>query len=180
MLTITIPGGELYNESDESFITLDAVVLQLEHSLVSLSKWESEFEKPFLVPGNKSTKEVLDYIKAMIITPDFPPEVTSRMSDDVVEQINRYIDSKQSATTFGSMPKTPGKTEIVTSELIYFWMNSFGIPLACETWHLNRLFSLIRIHNIKNSKPKKMSKTEIAARNRELNAQRRAALNSKG
>jgi len=180
MLRIIVPGNELFNEINETFNSVDDVVLELEHSLVSLSKWESKFQKPFLTPVKKSTEEVIEYIKAMIITSNFPPEVFSRFTPVIYSQINDYIDSKQSATTFGEMPHHRGRTEPITSELIYFWMFSFSIPLECETWHLNRLFSLIRIFNMKNSKPKKMSRSQLAARNRELNAQRKAQLGTTG
>jgi hypothetical protein len=180
MLRITIPDTELFDEVTQSFSIVEGSVLELEHSLISLSKWESEFQVPFLGPAQKTTKQVLDYIKAMILTPEFPPDVISRLSPTNLTQINEYIESKQSATTFGSMPKQNGRPEIITSELIYYWMVAFNIPFECETWHLNRLFSLIRICNVKNSKPTKMSKNQLAQRNRDLNAQRRAQLNSTG
>lgn len=180
MLRITVLGDEFYDEVEETFSTIGDIVLDLEHSLISLSKWESEFQKPFLAPGEKTTKEVLDYVKAMILTPDIPPNIVSRFSQDNISQIHEYIDSKQSATTFGQMPKHTGRNEIITSELIYYWMVGFNIPFECETWHLNRLFSLIRICNIKSAKPKKMSHRELAARNREINAQRRAHLGTTG
>jgi hypothetical protein len=180
MLRITVPGQEFYDNATNRFSTVGDVVIELEHSLLSLSKWESEFQKPFLAPGEKTTKEVLDYIKAMIITPDFPPEIFSRFSQDNISQIQEYIESKQSATTFGNMPKPLGRSETITSELIYYWMVAFKIPFECESWHLNRLFSLIRICNVKQSKPKKMSRGQLAERNRQLNAQRRAQLGTTG
>jgi hypothetical protein len=180
MLRLIVFGDEFYDEVTEQFTTVGDVVLELEHSLISLSKWESEFQKPFLAPGEKTTKEVFDYVKAMILTKEFPSDIVSRFSSENMNQVNEYLDSKQSATTFGYMPKYTGRSETITSELIYYWMVAFNIPFECETWHLNRLFALIRICNVKNSKPKKMSRSEIAARNRELNAQRRAQLGTTG
>ena len=180
MLRIIISGDEFYDEVTEKFNTVGDVVLELEHSLVSLSKWESKFQKPFLSIIEKTTKEISDYIEAMILTSDFPLDALSRLSNDNILQINNYIESKQSATTFGQMPKSTGINETITSELIYYWMVGFNIPFECEMWHLNRLFSLIRICNIKQSKPKKMSHRELAARNRELNEQRRAHSGSTG
>ena len=180
MLTITIPGEEFFNEEDQSFSTVGDVVLDLEHSLVSLSKWESKFQKPFLGGVEKTTEEVFEYIQLMILTPVFPPEVISRFTQENFSQINDYLDSKESATTFGDMPKHGGQTEIITSELIYYWMIGFNIPFECQTWHLNRLFSLIRVCNVKQSKTKKMSKAEIAQRNHRLNAERRAKLGTTG
>lgn len=180
MLKITIDSQEHFDEETSRFIEVGGVELELEHSLVSVSKWESIFQKPFLTAGEKSNEELAGYIEAMIVTPDFPPEVFSRLSQKNISDITDYIDSKQSATTFGKMPERKGRGETITSELIYYWMVAFNIPFECENWHLNRLFSLIRICNMKNSKPKKMSKHEIAQRNRELNAQRRAELGTRG
>ena len=180
MLTITVPETELFDEEKQEFITLDSVILELEHSLVSLSKWESKFEKPFLGKDEKTKEDILEYIKVMILTTNVPDNITLRFTQQNFEDINSYIDSAQSATTFGEMPKTRGSGEIITSELIYYWMVAFTIPFECETWHLNRLFSLIRICNLKNAKPKKMSKTAVAQKYRDLNAQRRAELGSKG
>jgi hypothetical protein len=180
MLKIIIPGTEYFNEETETFETVGDVELELEHSLVSLSKWESKFKKPFLTPDPKSSMEVIAYIQAMIISPTFSPNLFHRFSQENFTEINDYIESEESATTFGTMPERKGRGEIITSELIYYWMVAFSIPFECEYWHLNRLFALIRICNIKNSKPKKMSRHEIASRNRELNAIRRAQYNTSG
>jgi len=181
MLTITVIGEEIYDEVTEKFSSTGDIVISLEHSLVSLSKWESKHQKPFLGPSEKSTEDVLDYIRCMIITPDFPKDIISRLSQDNISEINSYIESKESATTFGEMPQTrPSRNETITSELIYYWMVAFNIPFVCETWHINRLFSLIRICNVKQSKQKKLPKNEVAQRNRDLNAQRRAQLGTSG
>jgi hypothetical protein len=180
MLRLIISGEEFFDEAKEEFINVEDIVLDLEHSLVSLSKWESRFEKPFLEAGKKTTEETLEYIREMIITPNVPKDVLSRLTSQHFAQINVYIDSKQSATTFGSMPEKKGKGERITSELIYYWMVTFNIPFECENWHLNRLFALVRICNLKNSTGKKMSKSEILARNRQLNEQRKAQLGTRG
>jgi hypothetical protein len=180
VLRIVVPGEELYNQETEMFETVGDVELEMEHSLISMSKWESKFQKPFLTKVEKSPEEILAYIEAMIISPIYPQDTLSRLSRENVSQINDYIESKQSATTFGEMPERKGRGEIITSELIYYWMVAFNIPFECEYWHLNRLFALIRICNIKNSKPKKMSRNEIASRNRELNAIRKAQYNTSG
>lgn len=180
MLKLTLVGAEYYNEELEEFETVGDVELELEHSLVSLSKWESKFQKPFLTNEGKSKEELLYYIEAMIISPIYPNDIYTRLSSENVVKIQQYIDSKESATTFGMMPERKGRGEIITAELIYYWMVAFNIPFECEYWHLNRLFALIRICNIKNSKPKKMSRNEIASRNRELNAIRRAQYNTSG
>lgn len=180
MLKIHVIGEELYNEETEEFFTEGDFDLELEHSLISLSKWESKHQKPFLSSESKTPEEIFSYVEAMIISRDYPEDVVLRLSRKNIEEINTYIDSKESATTFGSMPERKGRGEIITSELIYYWMVAFTIPFECEHWHLNRLFALIRICNIKNSPPKKVSRNEIAQRNRDLNAQRRAQLNTSG
>lgn len=180
MLKIFIEEEELYNETTEEFSTSPAVELELEHSLLSLSKWESKYQKPFLTEIKKTREETFYYIESMILTSTYPENVALMLSQDNINDINRYIESPESATTFGSMPDRKGQGEVITSELIYYWMIAFSVPFECESWHLNRLFSLIRICNIKNSKPKKMSRGEIARRNHDLNNMRRAQLNTTG
>ena len=183
MITITILGEELWDESTETFLNDKSgeVVLQFEHSLVSLSKWESKFEKAFLGKETKTTDEVIGYIEAMLLTPNIPLNVLTRLTQAHISEINAYIDSKQSATTFGEMPRQQrGRGETITSELIYYWMVAFQIPFECEHWHLNRLFALVRICNVKNAKPDKVSRHEAAQRNRELNEQRKAQFGTTG
>lgn len=180
MLTIIVPNVEVFDEQSQEFTTKDDVTLELEHSLVSLSKWESKYEKPFLGEEEKSTEEVLDYIKLMTLTSNPPKDIFSKLSKDNITEINVYIDAKMTATWFSESPGAPKSKDVITAELIYYWMISFNIPFECERWHLNRLFTLIRVCNIKQSKPKKMSRSEIAARNRELNEQRRAQLGTSG
>lgn len=178
MLTIVV-GDESYDEEKEEFVLTNTVTLELEHSLVSLSKWESITEKPFLTQEDKTTDEIMLYIEMMILTPNYPRGIIDRLSVNNLEEINAYIEAKRSATWFNDRKKTR-PTEVITSELIYYWMTAFRIPFECETWHLNRLFTLIKICNVKNAKEEKLSPQQIAQQNRELNAQRRAALGSKG
>jgi hypothetical protein len=180
MLKIIVPGDEYFNEEDSTFETVGDVELMLEHSLISLSKWESIHQKPFLDKVDKTPEEIFDYIATMILTDDYPSDILKRFSKEDFQEINAYIESTQSATTFGAMPEQGGRGETITSELIYYWMVAFTIPFECEAWHLNRLFALIKICNIKNSPPKKMSRHEAAHRNREINAARRAQYNTKG
>jgi hypothetical protein len=180
MLKIIVLGTEFYNEETETFETVGDFELKLEHSLISLSKWESIHQVPFLTQSSKTSSEIFSYINCMIINKNCPDNLVDRLSRKNIEEINKYIESKESATTFGFMPERNGRGEVITAELIYYWMVAFQIPFECERWHLNRLFALIRICNIKNSKPKKMSKTELAQQYREINERRRAELNTRG
>lgn len=180
MLNLIIEGNELFDEETQTFENENSVELVLEHSLISLSKWESSVNKPFLGKDEKSPAEIRFYIECMIISSNYPPDIINRLSRQNMEDVNAYIESSQSATTFGTLPEVKGRGETITSELIYYWMVAFQIPFECEKWHLNRLFSLIRICNIKNSKPKKMSRNELAARNRALNEKRKQELGTRG
>ncbi len=179
MLKIVVGGDEMFDEGTETFVRQGGTVVELEHSLVSLSKWESKFEKPFLGKDEKTGEEVLGYIEAMILN-EVPEGILSKLSDDNVAEINKYIDAKMTATWFREAPGAPQTREVITSELIYYWMIAFEIPWEAQYWHLNRLFTLVRVCNLKQAKPKKMSRSEAAARQRELNAQRRAQLGTKG
>lgn len=180
MLTITVGATDVFDEETQEFRTDGGVLLHLEHSLVSLSKWEAIHETPFLGKDSRSPEEMLDYIRCMIVTENPPGDFLNQLSQANLEAINVYLDRKMSATWFSEQPGTPKTSEVITSELIYYWMTVFQIPFECEDWHLNRLFTLIRICNVKQAKPKKMSRNEIAQRNRELNAQRRRQLGTTG
>lgn len=181
MLQLTVQlSPEGWDEKTEQFVSGKAQTLQLEHSLVSLSKWESKWEKPFLSRATKTREEVLDYIKFMTINKNIDPEVYEHLSQDNIREINEYIEAPMTATTFPKDKKQGANREIITSELIYYWMIALQIPFECQKWHLNRLLTLIRVCNIKNSPPKKMSKRDIASRNAQLNAARRKQLNTKG
>lgn len=178
MLNIVVPDQEFFNEETQEFFTLKGQTLQLEHSLVSLSKWESKWNKPFLSKNEKTSKETIDYIRCMTITQNVKPYIYDMLTNENILDINKYIDSPMTATTF-NVQNTPSR-EIVTSEIIYYWMISLNIPLECQKWHLNRLLTLIRVCNLKNAPSKKMSKKEIMSRNAALNAARRKKLNTKG
>ena len=181
MLYITIPATELWDELNQEFIITKATTLQLEHSLVSISKWEAKWQKPFLTKEPKTSEETLDYIKCMTLTQNVNPSTYDRLSYQNVTEINNYVESAMTATTITERNKnTAGNTELITSELIYYWMIALNIPFDCQKWHLNRLLTLIRVCNIKNQPPEKRSRRDIMSRNAALNAARRQQLNSKG
>lgn len=180
MLRITVPEQQNYDEEHEKFVTLPAVDLELEHSLVSLSKWESDFEKPFLEVNQKTAEELIGYIKHMVLTPEVPEEVFARLSAENFQAIDAYLNKKMTATWFNEAPGAPRASEVITNELIYYWLTVYNIPFECETWNLNRLFTLIKVCGLKQGKPKKMGRQEAAARQREINAQRRREHGSKG
>ena len=179
MLTIVVPGREFFDEANNEFSYHKEVTLQLEHSLVSLSKWESKWNKPFLSSDNKTDEEILDYVRCMTITQNIGKEVYYRLTKENIEKINEYINLPMTATTFKDQ-NGPRNRDIVTAEIIYYWMISLNIPLECQKWHLNRLLTLIKVCSIKNTPPKKMTKQEILSRNKALNAARRQSLGSRG
>lgn len=179
MLKITVPSKEMFDEQNQSFFTLKEQILQLEHSLVSLSKWESKWCKPFLSKEEKTLEETLDYIKCMTITQNVDPNVYNRLSESNIREINDYIGAPMTATTFNNQQQK-GSNEITTAELIYYWMISFNIPMECQKWHLNKLLTLIRVCNVKNAPAKKMNRREVASRYAAINAARKKQLNTHG
>ena len=180
MLEIIIPATEQWDEKNQEFITSKEQILRLEHSLVSLSKWESKWCKPFLSRENKTMEETIDYIKCMTLTQNVDDHVYNLLTIDNIKKVNEYISAPMTATTFSDSNKKSGGNEIITSELIYYWMISLNIPFECQKWHLNKLFTLIKVCSIKNQPPKKMSKKDIMSRNAALNAARRKQMNTKG
>lgn len=179
MLKITIPAIEQYDEVKNEFITSKESILQLEHSLVSLSKWESKWHKPFLSKDDKTIEETIDYIRCMTITQNIPEEVYRCLTNSNMDQVKDYIKDDMTATTIFNDNNIINR-EIITAEIIYYWMIALNIPFDCQKWHLNKLLTLINVCNIKNSPPKKMSNQDIASRNSQLNAARRKAMNTKG
>jgi hypothetical protein len=180
MLQITIPSVELWDEVNERFIKTKETSISLEHSLVSLSKWESKWCKPFLSKDTKTTEEIIDYIRCMTLTQNTDPNVYNYLTKENIKQVQDYIDAPMTATTIHNDKNSPRSRETVTSELIYYWMIALNIPFECQKWHLNRLLTLVRVCNIKNRPTKKMSRSQLLSRNAALNAARRQQLNSKG
>lgn len=179
MLQIIVPELEKYDEIKNEFIKSKEQVLQLEHSLVSLSKWESKWCKAFLTKEEKTIEETIDYIRCMTITQNVDPQAYVNITNDNIRTVSRYIEMPMTATWFYN-EQTKVNRDIITSEIIYYWMISLTIPFDCQKWHLNRLLTLIKVCKEKNDKPKKMSNNEVMSRNKTLNDSRRKKLNSKG
>lgn len=185
MLKITIPQSSFFDERIEEFIYVDETTIVLEHSLVSLSKWEQKWLKPFNDGQSRTVEEMIDYIRCMTITQNVKPFVYLAINDEIIEQVTTYINAPMTATTFRSISKNErnrgrvGK-DIVTAEIIYYWMFSYNIPLECQKWHLNKLLTLIRVFNIKNTPQKKMSNKDTIKHNRALNNARKKKLGTRG
>ena len=179
MLNITISASDMWNERLGEFVSVPETILHLEHNLLSISKWESKWKKPFLTRERKTIEETIDYVRCMTIGDEEDPIVYKLLSQEHLDKISDYIDDPMTATWF-SKDDAKANREIVTSELIYYWMCSLQIPFECQYWHLNRLMALIRICSIKNQPSKKMGRKDIYNQNAALNRARRARSKSKG
>lgn len=179
MLPITIPGFEYFDEKTGKIITVKSQDLQLEHSLVSISKWESKWKKPFLADKAKTKEETIDYIRCMTLTQHVDPLVYNGVTYNNIQAVNNYIADPMTATTF---KKKQGKSSssVITSEIIYYWMISLEIPMECQKWHLNRLLTLIRVCDEKSQPGKKMSKRDVMNQYKSLNAARRSKYGTRG
>lgn len=182
MLRIVVPACEFYDESKEEFIEVKEQTLLMEHSLISISKWEAKWKKPYLEKGNKTEEEIYDYFRCMTVNPNqVDPLVYRMLTKENLDDIAAYIEDPMTATTFSNNGQPSGRHEIMTSEIIYYYMIAQNIPVEFEKWHINRLLVLIRVCAIKNDPhPKKMSKAAIAKQNRSLNAARRKRLGTRG
>lgn len=180
MLQVTIPASEYFDEKTGEFSSIRETTLQLEHSLVSVSKWESKWCKPFLGTTEKTAEECVDYVRCMTITQHVDPTVYQFLTQKNFQEINAYIEAPMTATTFSERENKRFSREVVTAEIIYYWMVALNIPFECQKWHLNKLIALVRVCNIKNTPQKKMSRREVTERNRALNEARRKKMHSNG
>ena len=180
MFTIDLPEREWFDELSGEFKTTNKNSFQIEHSLVSLSKWESKWCKPFLVKDKKTNEETNDYIRCMTITQNVDPKVYVSLPNNVIDQIDAYVNAPMTATWFSDKKKTQVSREIVTAEIIYYWMITHNIPMECQKWHLNRLLTLIRVCNIKSAPEKKQGRREMLSQRAALNQARRSQHNTKG
>lgn len=184
MLELHVPSREFFNDQNQEFIYTKATVVRLEHSLLAIAKWESKWKQPFLSQHKASSvtpAQLLDYFNCMLLEPSDEPNWLFALDENLVRKIEAYIKEEQTATTFYSLRKDKAKVkETITSEVIYYWMASLGIPFTCETWHLSRLLTLIHVGSIKSQTGKKMSKREIMETNHSLNEKRKRQYNTKG
>ena len=181
MLQITVKGVEQWDDKTEEFSWLEEpVTLRLEHSLVSISEWESKWNKAFISKKDKTREETIDYVKCMTLTRNVDPSVYDRLSRENFDAIEKYISAPMTATYFPKDASGKGNNDVVTSELIYYWMIALQIPFECQRWHLNRLLALIRVCNAKNQPPKKRGAKELAGRYAAQNAANRRRFGSKG
>ena len=179
-ITIHVPGKELYDPIRNTFFTIKETNITLEHSLISLSNWEAKWHKPYLSETEKTSEEYLDYLRCMCVTKNVDPNVFYALDSKSIKDIADYIQNPMTATTFHNRDQKKSR-EIITSELIYFWMANFSIPFVpCEKWHLNRLLTLIEVASIKNQPPKKMNRRDMLSERAALNAQRRAKHRTRG
>ena len=183
MKKITVPAcAEQYDEVNNVFIpATKEQTLSLEHSLVSLSKWEAKWRRSYINDGPKTIEEQIDYVRCMTLTQNVDPNVYTVLSakPKLLAEVSAYINESMTATTFPKGNRPPSR-EIITSEIIYYWMVFHNIPFECQKWHLSRLLTLINVCNVKSAPQKKMSRQEIMTRNRALNAARRKRLHSRG
>lgn len=172
MFQVTIPEREFFNETTEEFVTIKKETFQIEHSLVSLSKWESKWKIPFMAKNEKTTEQVLDYIQCMTITQNINPDIYKNIPMAILAEISDYISESMTATWFAENPNAKESKEVITAEVIYYWMITHNIPMECQKWHINRLLTLIRVCNVKNAPPKKTNKGLALSERARLNAER--------
>lgn len=173
MFQVIIPESEIYDEEREEFINTRKETFQIEHSLVSLAKWESKWNLPFLGKTPKTKEQIIDYVRCMTITQNVNPEIYDNIPQPILTDISEYICAPMTATWFSERKDTRANSEAITAEIVYYWMVTHHIPMECQKWHFNRLLTLIRVCNVKNAPPKKMNKKEMLAERRQLNAARR-------
>lgn len=179
MLRITVPGGDMFDEEKNKFRTIKGQTIELEHSLISISKWESKWKKAFLSRSPRNEDEIRDYVRCMTVTPGVNPDLYLCLTTENIRDIQAYIDDTMSATVFrgGGAPKGTPKPK--TSEQIYGAMVLLGIPFECQKWHLNRLLNLIHECEILNDGGK-MSQKDSARCMSQMNAMRRAKHHTRG
>lgn len=178
--TVVVPDIRLFDDDKQEFVTIKGTTFKIQHSLVSLSKWEEKWHKPFLSKTQKTQEELIDYVRCMTITQNVNPEIYNYLPTSIMNEIIEYMNDPMTATTIKKNDNRPPNRQIITAEVIYGWMIGLNIPMEFQKWHLNKLMTLIEVVNEQNAPSKKMGKNATLAQNRSLNAARRAALHTKG
>lgn len=178
MLEIELEELEAWDDKKQEFVVLKNEVVCLEHSLKSISEWEAKWKVPFLDTTPRTKQMILDYVSCMVVS-EVPKGFLERLKTRDFSRIQEYIDDSRTASWISSEDNTNDGSK-VTSELIYYWMVTAGIPFSAEEWHLNRLMMLIKIYGEKNKPEKKRSREDILERNRELNEKRRREMGTNG
>lgn len=180
MLKLVLPETEYYDETQNLFVTQEPKTLVLEHSLRSVARWESKWNVAFLSDKEKTREQTLDYITCMSVNKNIPDSLLQRIGNKELQTVSDYINAKMTATTITRRGTKRPTSEIVTAEIIYWWMIQYGIPPEYEKWHLNRLLMLIEVCNLKSGPQKKMGRQEQMAQQRALNKARQAKYKTKG
>lgn len=180
MFTVVIPEREFFDETGSRFVKMEGGSFEIEHSLAAVAKWEARHGTPFFSMTDKTADESVDYIRCMTVTPDVNPDLYNRIDNELMAKINDYIATKQTATTIKMRAGLKKKSEIITAEVVYYWMITLGIPSEYDQWHMNRLFTLIEVFNDKSGPQKKMKQKDILAQNRALNEARKTKYKTKG
>lgn len=178
MLRIIVPGGEYYDENKGEFVYRKDQELQMEHSLISISKWEARWRVAYNKERQKTPEEILDYFRCMTIN-RVDPEVYDRLTEKNISDIINYMNEPMTACYFNNDSPVKSK-DTMTSEMIYYYMIVLGIPFECEKWHFNKLMALIEVCSIKNKPEKTMSRADLLRKNARLNAARKKAHHTKG
>jgi len=179
-LTVTFPGRDLYDQESGKFITIEKTMVTLEHSLISVAKWESKWKRSYFIKEPMTLEQSIDYISCMCLTKNIDPKIFRTMDKETAQKISDYIADPMTATTINRRNKRPSR-KIITNEVIYFWMCNFGIPFdPCQKWHLNRLMTLIDVAAAEEAGEQKMPRREMLQQRAMLNAQRKAKYNTHG
>lgn len=184
MFVLNIKEKVLWNEKDQEFVTISPYTIKIEHSLLSIRKWESKWHKPFMTQTQKTQAEQKDYVRCMTIGYELPEEVYATLDAQEMNEVFTYMNEPMTATWFSENDQKQAKSkmgsETVTYEIVYYWMSKLNIPYDCEKWHINSLMTLIKVSMLKEQPSKKMSKRDVMSQNRALNEQRKAKMKSKG
>ena len=178
MLQLKLPKIRLFKEATEEYVYYEPLTVKLEHSLISIQRWESKWHKSFLSAESLTQEELFDYIRCMSLNPDIDPTFVSRLTPDDFNKIREYMNEPMTATVIHRSKPRGGRPPIITAELIYYWMTAYNIPFECSKWHIKQLLTLVEVCSVKSNPGGKTRGT--AAERAAMNKARRAKTGSKG